>query len=629
MHYAGYPAAADRLRELCDAHGLALIEDVAHAPSATLAGRALGTWGLAGAFSFFSNKVLSVGEGGLLCTDSDAVAAFVRSRRSHAMTSSTWERHRGRTDTYDVVGLGYNYRLDEPRAALLLSRLQRLEAEITRRRELTVRYRSLLARVDGIIVPFDDADVAGSSCYVIPIMIEQDGRQARGQQPYARARNPDEHLLSVDPPLHRLPRALPRRVAADHRAGVANRAHASVLPAYDTRGPGPGRRRLGRGGRAMSNWRVPLTDIAMPERDVQAVMECLQSGWLTMGPRTQAFEQALARHVGTPHVVTVSSGTAALHLALLAAGIGPGDEVIVPAFTFVANAATVRYTGAEPVLCDVRGARDFNIDPDDAAQRITPRTRAIVAVHFCGYPADVAALRALCDEHGLLLIEDCAQAIGARIDPSGRQVGTIGELGAFSFFSKKQLCVGEGGMVTTADERLAERVRLLRSHAMTSSTWDRHRGHDPAYDVVDIGFNYRLDEPRAALGLSRLERLEQDIASRRAIVRAYRERLAEMPGVELAFDEQAVERSSHFAFAVLLPDRSSRDRFREELKADGIQTTWYPALHTFAEYRRFAPSDGLAGALEAADRHCALPLSSTMDEAAVDVVVEAVRAALY
>jgi dTDP-4-amino-4,6-dideoxygalactose transaminase len=378
----------------------------------------------------------------------------------------------------------------------------------------------------------------------------------------------------------------------------------------------------------MSGWRVPLTDISVPESDVQAVLDCLESGWLTMGPRTKSFEDALADFVGTPHAVAVSSGTAALHLACLAAGIGAGDEVIVPAFTFVASASAARYAGAEPVLCDVRSAHDFNIDPADAARRITPRTRAIVAVHFCGYPADVAALRALCDEHGLVLIEDCAQAIGARIDEQGRQVGTVGELGAFSFFSKKQLCVGEGGMVTTAEERLAERVRLLRSHAMTSSTWDRHRGHDPAYDVVDIGFNYRLDEPRAALGLSRLGRLDEAIAARRATVRAYRQRLAEIPGIELPFGDAAVERSSHFAFPVLLADRDTRDRFRDELKARGIQTTWYPALHTFTEYRQFAPPEGLPRALEAADRHCALPLSSMMDGSEVDTVVDVVRAAL-
>ncbi len=377
-----------------------------------------------------------------------------------------------------------------------------------------------------------------------------------------------------------------------------------------------------------SEWRVPLTDISMSEGDVQAVMDCLESGWLTMGPRTQTFERALAAFVGTPEAVTVSSGTAALHLACLAAGIGPGDEVIVPAFTFVASASAPRYVGAEPVLCDVCSAREFNVDPEDAARRITSRTRAIVAVHFCGYPAQLDALRRLCDEHGLVLIEDCAQAIGARVDAHGRQVGTVGEMGAFSFFSKKQLCVGEGGMVSSADRQLAARVRLLRSHAMTSSTWDRHRGHDPAYDVTDVGFNYRLDEPRAALGLSRLARLDEDIAARRRLVRCYRERLAGLAGVELAFDEEAVERSSHFAFPVLVRDRDTRDRLREDLKAGGIQTTWYPALHSFSEYRRFAPRDGAPRAVEAADRHCALPLSSSMDERLVEVVVQALRASL-
>jgi dTDP-4-amino-4,6-dideoxygalactose transaminase len=378
----------------------------------------------------------------------------------------------------------------------------------------------------------------------------------------------------------------------------------------------------------VNDWRVPLTDIAIPEQDVEAVLDCLRSGWLTMGPRTKAFEQALAHYVGAPHAATVSSGTAALHLACLAAGIGPGDEVIVPAFTFVASAAAPRYVGAEPVLCDVRSPQHFNIDPEDVARRITARTKAVIAVHFCGYPAELLALRELCDEHGLVLIEDCAQAIGARVDDAGRQVGTVGELGCFSFFSKKQLCVGEGGMVTAAEEALDERVRLFRSHAMTSSTWDRHRGHDPAYDVVDIGFNFRLDEPRAALGLSRLERLGEGIDARRATVRAYRERLADVVGIELAFDERAVARASHFAFPVLLRDRDTRDRFRDDLKANGIQTTWYPALHSFTGYRRYAPADGLPRAAEAADRHCALPLSASMDETAVDTVVEVVRDAL-
>ncbi len=375
----------------------------------------------------------------------------------------------------------------------------------------------------------------------------------------------------------------------------------------------------------MNDWRVPLTDIAVTEDDVEAVLECLREGWLTMGPRTRTFEQELAQRIGTPHAVTVSSGTAALHLACQAAGLGPGDEMIVPAFTFVASASAARFVSAEPVLCDVLGPHDLNIDVEDVARRITPRTRAVMAVHFGGYPADVLALRKLCDEHGLILIEDCAEAIGARVDDSGRQVGTVGELGAFSFFSKNQLCVGEGGMVSTADDELAERVRLLRSHALTSGTWDRHRGHDPVYDIVDIGFNFRIDEPRAALGLSRMRRLDADIEARRAIVRAYRERLAGTPGLEMPWDDHAVELSTHFAVPVLLRDRETRDRFREGLKAGGVQTTWYPALHTFSEYRQAAPPEGLPRALEIAERHCMLPLSATMNEADIDAVVETVQ----
>ena len=378
----------------------------------------------------------------------------------------------------------------------------------------------------------------------------------------------------------------------------------------------------------MSAWRVPLTDVAVSEADIEAVLGCLESGWLTMGPRTQAFEQALAEFVGTPHAVTVSSGTAALHLAMLAARIGPGDEVIVPAFTFVAGVAAPQYAGARPVLCDVRSPYDFNIDPEDAAARITPRTRAIVAVHFCGYPADVSALRALCDERGLVLIEDCAQAIGAQVDGQGTSAGTVGELGAFSFFSKKQLCVGEGGMVATADESMAARVRLLRSHALTSTTWDRHRGHDPAYDVTDVGFNYRLDEPRAALGLSRIARLAEGIETRRRMVRRYRELLGGLPGLELVFDETAVERGSHFAFPVLLRDRAARDDFRARLKEAGIQTTWYPALHSFSAYRSLEPAGGLPQALAAAERHCALPLGTTMDDGDLETVVGVVSGAL-
>jgi dTDP-4-amino-4,6-dideoxygalactose transaminase len=358
-------------------------------------------------------------------------------------------------------------------------------------------------------------------------------------------------------------------------------------------------------------WRVPLTDIRMTDSDVEAVLDCLRSGWLTMGPRTKAFEDAAAEYLGVEHAVAVASGTAALHLACIAAGLGPGDEAIVPAITFVASAAAVRYTGADVVLCDVRSPYDMNLDPADVERRITPRTKAVVAVHFAGYAAPIPELRAVCDRNGIALIEDCAQGIGAVVDADGRQAGVVGDFGCFSMFSKKQLCVGEGGILTTHDESIATRARSLRAHGLTSGTWDRHRAYSNGYDVADFGFNYRIDEPRAALALSRLSRLDEDVEGRRDVARAYRTRLGEIDGLELAWDDDAVARGSHFACRALLHAR-------------GVQTTYYPALHQFSEYRRLMPGLSLPQAEAAAGRHCAIPISSHMAARDMDIVVDAI-----
>ena len=375
------------------------------------------------------------------------------------------------------------------------------------------------------------------------------------------------------------------------------------------------------------SWSVPLTDIAMTEDDVDAVMECLRSGWLTMGPRVKEFEQRFADYAGVKHAAAVSSGTAALHLAALAAGVGPGDEVIVPNFTFVAGVAAVRYCGATPILCDSLGPHDLNLDPDDVRARISSRTRAVMAVSFMGYAAALQELRTICDEHGLRLIEDAAQSVGART-PTGEMVGTIGDLGCFSFFSKKQLCVGEGGMVVTADAELDDKVRLLRSHGMTSVTWDRHQGYAESYDVVDIGFNFRMDEPRAALALSRIERLDDDIETRRAHVRGYRQALRDHPAIELPWSDEDVVRSSHFAFPIMLPDGETRDRLRAGLSALGIQTTAYPATTQLSAYAVDHDQKALSRSRDVAERHCVLPLSAVMTEADRDSVVAAVSAVL-
>ena len=368
---------------------------------------------------------------------------------------------------------------------------------------------------------------------------------------------------------------------------------------------------------------VPLTEIEVTEDDIAAVMAVYESGWLTMGPRTQELEAGLARSCGVGSAVAVSSGSAALHLACRAAGIGPGDEVIVPSFTFLATAHAVRWCGADVVLADSGDLVDVNVSVADVERRITSRTRAVIAVHMFGLPADVVGLRAVCDRHGLVLIEDMAQAMGAHY-PDGRPCGSAGDLACLSMFSKKQLCVGEGGAVLTDSAERAATVRSLRSHAMTSGTWDRHSGHEESYDVVDLGHNYRIDEPRAALGIARLPRLAADVAARRQVVRWYRERLADVGGLTFVGDAASVDRSSHLAVPVVTASHAARLALRDGLAARGVQTTRYPALHTLTAYADTADDPALGVAAAVADRHVCLPIWSHLGEDVVDRVCTAV-----
>ena len=237
-------------------------------------------------------------------------------------------------------------------------------------------------------------------------------------------------------------------------------------------------------------------------------------------------------------------------------------------------------------------------------------------------------LRALCSRRGLQLIEDAAQAFGARLQPGGAYAGTVGEAGCLSFFSKSQLSMGEGGMVLSADPAIAARVRQLRSHAMTSGTWDRHQGHEDSYDILDVGFNFRLDEPRASLGLSRAARVTEEIAHRRAIVRSYRDQLSDVPGVTLMWDDAAVEAGSHFAFSILYASVIERNEARRRIGARGIETTHYPALHTLSTFASLAAPGSLPNSEAVADRHLALPLSAHLGDAQVAEVVAAVRQSL-
>ena len=345
-----------------------------------------------------------------------------------------------------------------------------------------------------------------------------------------------------------------------------------------------------------------------------------------MGPRIQELEAAYAEFLGCRHAIALSSCTAALHLAYLAAGVGPGDEVVVPSMSFAATSNAVLYCGATPVFADIVGRLDLGIDVADVESRITDRTKAVCAMHYAGYPAAVDRLRELCDARGIALIEDAAHSPSAEL--GGRKLGTWGDSGCFSFFSNKVLSVGEGGLLATDDDGVAERVRSLRSHGMTSGSWDRHRGHAETYDIVDLGFNYRMDEPRAALLLSRMRRVDDEIARRRNIVRGYRERLAGVERLTIPYSDEDVDRSSCYVMPTLLDASIDRREFRQALSARGIQTSiLYPAIHEFTEYRRRYPDVSLPRTEDAARTQVTLPLFPHMTEEQLDRVSEAVSAA--
>ncbi len=364
---------------------------------------------------------------------------------------------------------------------------------------------------------------------------------------------------------------------------------------------------------------IPLADTQFDEREVEAVGEVLRSGWLSMGDMTQRFESAFAEFIGVQQAIAVTNGTAALHLALSALGLGRGDEVLCPSLTFVATSNAILYTGATPVFCDIVGDGDLTIDPKDLVARITPRTKAIVVMHYGGYSCDMPAIARIAKERDLLLIEDAAHAPGARL--AGRHCGNWGDIGCFSFFANKNMTTGEGGMVTTNSDKVAEKLRLMRSHGMTTLTLDRHRGRALSYDVVEMGYNYRLDEMRAAMGLVQLGQLTDWNNCRRRLVLLYRSLLETVPGVIVPFNDFDVDQASCHIMPILFAPGIDRNSVMRGMRGSGIQTSiHYPAIHTFSYYREKYPSE-LALTEDVASRQLTLPLYPTMTECQVERVV--------
>jgi len=372
-------------------------------------------------------------------------------------------------------------------------------------------------------------------------------------------------------------------------------------------------------------WRVPLADVKLGEEEEQAVLEVLRSGWLTMGAVTQAFEQDLAAFVGAKHAFAVNNATAALHLACLAVGLGPEDEVIVPSLTFVATANAVRYTGAKVVFADIESEDWLCICPQAIEEKITGRTKAIVVMHYAGFPCDMREILRIADKYHLAVIEDAAHAIGSSLD--GKALGTWGHVGCYSFFGNKNLTTAEGGMLVTNDDQLADRVRILRSHGMTTLTWDRHQGHASSYDVVDLGYNYRIDEIRSAIGREQLKKLPAGNARRELLVRRYRQTFQEFaPTLGLPFSAKRGVSSQHI-FPVLLPEGVDKESFRESMKQDRIQTSFhYPPVHQFKIYQQ--DGETLWMTENVAKREVTLPLFPGMTDEQQDWVIAGVVRAL-
>jgi len=372
----------------------------------------------------------------------------------------------------------------------------------------------------------------------------------------------------------------------------------------------------------MTIWDIPLADLTFDQQELDAVTEILRSGWLTMGAATEQFEANFSEYNDTPHSIAVSSCTAALHLACIAADLSPGDEVILPALTFVATANAVRYTGATPVFADIESLEDLTISPESILAKITSDTKAIIVMHYAGYPCNMAEVQRIADEHNLLVIEDAAHAVGAELD--GKMMGTIGDIGCYSFFSNKNLVTGEGGMMVTHNEEIAQRLHRLRSHGMSSLTWDRHKGHAFSYDVVDLGYNYRLDEIRSALGISQLQKLESNNQLRRSLTRYYHAQLAEKcPKITVPFTNHRGTTAAHI-MPVLIPDKVDRQSVMEHLKTNRIQTSiHYPPITSFSNYQQlFEKRPVLPITDYVAEKELTLPLFPTMTEAQVDQVVD-------
>lgn len=338
------------------------------------------------------------------------------------------------------------------------------------------------------------------------------------------------------------------------------------------------------------SYKIPLFKLNFDEREIQAVTETIRSKWISTGPKCEELENLFIEMLDVKYALSMSNCTDALHLSCILCNIKAGDEVLCPSLTFAASVNCIRYVGATPVFCDIVGYDDLNIDPDDIERKITPKTKAIVVVHIAGFPADMDRIMSIAKKNNLKVIEDACH--GPLSEYKGNKLGTIGDIGCFSFFSNKNISTGEGGMMITNNEAIAKRARLLRSHGMTTMSYQRASGHATTYDVVELGYNYRMDDIRASIGVVQMKKLKDDLDQRLKVRSEYVKRLSKIEGVYVPFADNT-EFVSNYIMPIVLKESTveKRDLIREQLHSAGIQTSiHYPAIHRFSIYRNFIVS---------------------------------------
>lgn len=365
-------------------------------------------------------------------------------------------------------------------------------------------------------------------------------------------------------------------------------------------------------------YRIPLFDLNYGKEEEQAVLETLKSKWISMGPKCAELEKKFAEMLQVKYACAVTNCTAALHLACCVLGIGKGDEVICPSLTFAATVNCIRYVGAVPVFADIYGNDNLCMDAEQIEELITDRTKAIIPMHYAGFPCDMNKIIELSRKYSLYVIEDACH--GPLSEYHGCNIGTIGDIGCFSFFSNKNISTGEGGMIVTNNEEIYRKVNFMRSHGMTAMSYQRASGHATNYDIAELGYNYRMDDVRASLGVAQLGKLRDDLEKRTQIREWYQEYLSGLDFLEVPFRNHKGF-VSNYIFPVVLKSSTAekRDQVRAGLHENGIQTSiHYPAIHRFSIYQEF--SKELPNTEYAADNEITLPMYAKLKKDQVEYI---------